>query len=136
MWELLNEGCGLECCGDFTASPGFESASCIRAAFSCVLVVNLVLLKPFTSNPTKPVPSADLWSSAGQATGKQDEGLKMTCWNFIYRLINPRKQFLSLSVMCMLMLKLRAGLICHRETSHRYQSDMVDTMSHFYRNIF
>lgn len=91
VWELLNEGCGLEWLWGFHCCPGFESASCIRAAFSCVLVVNLVLLKLFTSNPTKPVSSTALWSSAGQVTGKQDEGLKMTCWNFIYRLINPRK---------------------------------------------
>lgn len=99
-------------------------------------MVNLVLLKLFTSNPTKSVSSAALWSSARQTTGKQDEGLKMTRWSFIYRLINPGKQFLYLSIMYMLMLKLRPGLICHREISHRYQSDMVDAISHFYRNLF
>lgn len=41
------------------------------------LVGNLVSVKLFTSDPTKPLSSAAVWSSAAQTIGKQDEVLKM-----------------------------------------------------------
>lgn len=44
--------------GAFTACTEFESTSCPRAAFGCVLVVNLVLVKLFKSDPTKLISSA------------------------------------------------------------------------------
>lgn len=62
----------------------------------------------FTSDPTKPVSSAAVWSTAEQAIGKQDEVLKLSTLELNSELIFPRRQFFSPSVMCMPVIKLQS----------------------------